>query len=366
MRMKFYLLLSALLIWIPSWPATAVVVDDLYTIELPVADQTTSHRLEAFSEAFQQVLTKVSGSDEAQESSAISRLTPGSSRYVKQFSYVNRPGVDAEGAAQNFMYLKIDFDQQQIEQILRNHSFPVWGRERPSILLVINSQAGGKIQLVSGDATPEIVSMLDTAALNRGVPTLLPLMDLEDIGLISVADVTSRRFDTIGNMAVRYGPDALVVGEIVEQSAESWRGAWEVRFAEQIFKWKFQAETSQAVIDELVMHLASVLALEYALEDHQRNEQDLLLQVSSMSDLSRLISVQKYLESLNAVESAHVSFISGSDVTFRLKLRNSTEDLQRLIEFGNVLEQQGFPQINAQTQGGAIINYNYVGRGASN
>ena len=38
------------LFWLGSWqPAAAVVVEDLFTVELPVADQTTSLRLESFS-----------------------------------------------------------------------------------------------------------------------------------------------------------------------------------------------------------------------------------------------------------------------------------------------------------------------------
>jgi hypothetical protein len=366
MKVKFCSLILALLILSPLQAVKAVVIDDLYTVELPVADQTTGLRLEAFGEAFRLVLTKVSGSDEAQKSPAISRLAKTSSRYVKQFSYLNRQTVDAEGNELKRLHLKVDFDQQLIERLLRSHNFPVWGRERPSSLLVINSQVGGVVQLVAGDTAPEIVDQLDAASLNMGVPTLLPLMDLEDISLVDVADVTARHFNAINILAARYGPDAIVVGEVVGLDSENWQGAWEVRFAEQIFKWRYQAASQQAVIDQLISHLASVLALEYALEDHQRNEQELLLRISSMGDINHLISVQKYLGSLNVVESVRVALVSGEEVTFFLKLRNSAEDLQRLIEIGNVLEQQELPQINAQSDGGVVIRYDFIGRGLSN
>jgi hypothetical protein len=199
-----------------------------------------------------------------------------------------------------------------------------------------------------------------------GVPTLLPLMDLEDISLVDISDVTSRRFDVINNMAARYWPDAVVVGEIVEQDLDNWEGAWEVRFADQIFKWRHKATTQEAVIDQLITHLASVLALEYALEDHQRNEQELLIKVSSVQNINHLISVRKYLESLNVVESVRVALVSKEEVTFYMKLRNSAEDLQRLIDIGNVLEQQGLPQVDLHSTGGVVISYDFVGRGISN
>ena len=56
--MKFLkrLLLFAVLLGMLQTTALAVTVDDLYTVELPVADQTTSLRLESFSEAFKQVI----------------------------------------------------------------------------------------------------------------------------------------------------------------------------------------------------------------------------------------------------------------------------------------------------------------------
>ena len=54
---KVFAFLAILLSALPL-PAAAVTVEDLFTVELPVADQTTSLRLESFSEAFKQVIVK--------------------------------------------------------------------------------------------------------------------------------------------------------------------------------------------------------------------------------------------------------------------------------------------------------------------
>jgi hypothetical protein len=366
MKVKFFSLLVALLGFLSMQTVKAVVIDDLYTVALQVSDQTADLRPAAFEAAFELVLIKVSGSDEAQKNPAILRLSKKSSRYVKQFSYESRPGVDADGVATKFLYLKVNFDQQLIEQLLRKYNFPIWGRERPSSLFVINSQSGGTIQIVTADSAPKVFELLDGASLRMGVPTLLPLMDLKDISLVDVSDVTARHFDVINNMAARYWPDAVVVGEIVELGLDSWQGAWEVRFADQMFEWRHKASTQKDIIDQLINHLASVLALEYALEHHQRNEQELLLKVSSMQGIGHLIMVQKYLESLNVVESVRVALVSKKEVTFYLKLRNSAEDLQKLIGIGNILEQQGLPQVNLQSSDGVVLSYDLIGRGLSN
>ncbi len=347
-------------------PVVAVTVEDLFTVEMPIADQTTSLRLESFNKAFKQVIVKVSGSDDALLSPSFKRPIKGSARYVKQFSYVNLGLPDDEEYDADRLYLRIDFNQQLVESLLRENNFPVWGRERPSTLLVISYDVNENIKLVSDDSTSELIDALDRAASIHAVPVLFPLMDLEDIALVKAADIISREYGNIDTMAERYAPDALLVGQLIGRSGKGWQGDWEVRFAEQIFKWKFEASAKQAVIDQAIRHLAKVLALEYALEGHRRVEQSLLLSVSSLEGIDNLVVVQKYLKSLSVVDSVRVALINTGVVTYRLQLRNSPEDLQRLIEFGEVLEQEDFPQVNGASEARIIMNYSYIGHGASN
>ena len=366
MKYKFVYLLIMLLALSVSGRSQAVVVEELFTIEMPVADQTTSVRLEAFAEAFKLVVIKVSGSDDALLSAGFSRPMQSSARYVKQFRYINRKDENAEGFDSGQLFLKIDFNQRLVEELLRENNFPVWGRERPGSLLVVSYDVNENIRLVSGETTPEIVDLFDQAALNLGVPILFPLMDLEDIALLNIGDIVSRQYENINILADRYGPDALIIGQIVGRSGQGWQGDWEVRFAEQVFKWKYKSSSKQEVVDQAIKHLARVLALEYALEDHRRVDQALYMSVSAMPKFKQLISVQRYLESLSVVDSVRVSLISNDLVTFKLKLRNDAEDLQRLIELGDVLEQLDLPQVNAQDDSQVILDYLYVDRGASN
>ena len=85
-----------------------------------------------------------------------------------------------------------------------------------------------------------------------------------------------------------------------------------------------------------------------------------------MPKFNQLISVQRYLESLSVVDSIRVALISDDVVTFKLKLRNDAEDLQRLIELGEVLEQLDLPFVNAQDDRRVILNYSYIDRGTIN
>ena len=365
MKLKNFLL-PLLLYFSLQQSANAVVVEDLFTVELPVADQTTSLRLDAFSQAFKQVVVKVSGSDDALKSAAFKRPIENSARYVKQFRYLTRNLPDDEEFEGGGIFLRIDFDQHLLESLLRENKFPVWGRERPSSLLVISYDVNENIKLVSDDTTPDLIELLDQEASRHAVPVLFPLMDLEDIAMVNIGDIVSREFDTIAGMASRYAPDALLVGQIIGRSGKGWQGDWEVRFADQIFKWQFKASQKNAVIEQVIKHLARILALEYALEDHRRSDLTLLLGVSALHGIDSLIKVQEYLKSLNAVDSVRVAMINNDVVTYRLRLRNDASDLQRLIEFGEVLEQEDFPQVSTQGEDQMILNYSYIDRGVGN
>lgn len=345
--------------------AVAVTVEDLYTVEVPVADQTTELRLEAFQEAFRQLIIKVSGSDDALNSPAFERPLQNSSRYVKQFTYFAR---EDEGAQElgSVLYLKIDFDQRLVQSLLRENRFPVWGKERPGNLLVISYDVNETVKLVSGETTPELVDMLDEAAEKQGLPLLYPLMDLEDISLIRVNDVVSRHIDKIEIMASRYAPDTLVVGHIVGRSDTGWLGDWEVRFDDQLFKWQHRGSSQEVVVSQLVEHLSRVLALEYALQSNTNSKQNLHMSVSGLEGIRYLNGAKRYLETLTVVDSVRVSKIEGDVVTFDIDLNNEIEDLQRLIEFGEVLEQEEFPQLDTRQDDMIRLSYTYVGPGNFN
>ena len=66
------------------------------------------------------------------------------------------------------------------------------------------------------------------------------------------------------------------------------------------------------------------------------------------------------------VDSVRVALLSGDKVTFNIKLRNSSEDLQRLIELGDVLEQLELPQVNTQDDSQIVLDYAYINREATN
>ncbi len=357
--MRLSVLLSTALLALVLWqkPASAVLVEDLYTVTLPIADQTVGLRLESFQEAFQQVIVKVSGSDEAFQRPEFEQAKQAASRYIRQFSYVARES-ELDGVLDDSQVsIRIEFDNTLIEELLRRYGFPVWGRVRPSTLMLITYDVNERVSLVSDDATPQIIDQLDQLAAKYAVPVIFPLLDLEDLSMVDRIDVQSRNFNKGELLRGRYDADALLMGQIQGRSGEGWRGEWEVRFGEQIFQWEFKSVSRTEAINQVIAHLAKVLALEYALESQGRPEQPVLISIAAINSITALLQTKEYLESLSAVESAQPVTVTTDSVTYRLDMLNEVADLQRLIELGNRLEQDDFPQLDIQATDQIMLNY---------
>jgi uncharacterized protein len=339
----------------------AAVVEDLYTVELPVADQTTTQRLEVFNQALREVIVKVSGSEEVLARPDLERPLNNSSRYVRQFRYINKK----DGVSENFeagqLYLRTVFNQDLLEKLLRENNIPVWGKERPSTLMLISYDVNKNVALVSADTTPEVIKELDTIAARKGLPALFPLLDLEDRLTLGVEDVVRLNEANIQALAVRYAPDAILVGQIVGRTGKGWQGKWQVRFGDRMLEWSYDGQSREDIMQQAIAQLAKTLATEYALQTFSNIQEDVLLQVDEVTGIADYQRILTYLQSLDAVESVRLVMINGNQVTYRVSLRNSLQDLQQLISLGSQLEQLELPQVNAASDDQTVLmNYRLI------
>jgi uncharacterized protein len=336
----------------------AAVVDDLYTVELPVADQTTTHRLEVFNQALREVIVKVSGSDEVLDRPDLERPLKNSSRYVRQFRYINKKVDTAEAIEGSQLYLSTVFNEDLLEKLLRENNIPVWGKERPSTLLLISFDENETVALVSGDTTPDVVEELDTVAARKGLPVLFPLLDLEDRVILGVEDIVQLNEANIQALVARYAPDAVLVGQIVGRADNDWQGSWQLRFGDRMLEWNDRAQNREAVMQQAIGHLSKTLATEYALQTFSNLGEDVLLRVDGITGVAGYQRILSYLQSLDAVESVRLVMIHENQVTYRVSLRNSLQDLQQLISLGYLLEQMELPQVDATSaEQTVLMNY---------
>ena len=123
MRLIGLILLSCLSVF-----THAVVVSDLYEVQVEVTDQSQNSRIEALNEAIQQVLVKVSGTTDTLLNETVQEKSSHPERYVRSYSYTHNP-------INNQLELKVHFAQNLIDELLRQTDQSIWGRSRPLILV---------------------------------------------------------------------------------------------------------------------------------------------------------------------------------------------------------------------------------------
>ncbi len=85
--------------------------------------------------------------------------------------------------------LKVTFDRNAVERLLREKRLPVWDANRPGALVWIGVDQASHRRLGMPDDDTALYSVLTDSSGGRGVPLIFPLMDLEDQTLLQVADI---------------------------------------------------------------------------------------------------------------------------------------------------------------------------------
>ncbi|MGD8734024.1 MAG: DUF2066 domain-containing protein, partial [Gammaproteobacteria bacterium] len=125
-----------------GWAAS---VPGLYEAEVAVDKDTQAQRAAAFSEAMGQVLIRVTGRPEAAAMEETADLRRAAERYVQQYR------LKPDGN------LWVAFDSLALDAALAERGLPIWGAERPAVLLVLAVDQGGGARFVlsSEDEVPD-------------------------------------------------------------------------------------------------------------------------------------------------------------------------------------------------------------------
>ncbi len=302
-------------------PATAGVVEELYDAEAPYDGQ---DRRAAFSEALAQVVVRVTGDRASVREPGVVELLARPDGYVQQF----RPGATGDT-------LWVSFDGQAVTNALRAAGQPVWGEERPSTLLWLAiDQGSGRRGVLGADPDQDDAVMaalrqrVEETATARGLPLVLPLLDAQDRGALSFADLWGGFDEDIESASRRYGTDAVLAGRI--SLAEADRGRWTLYSGSAPMRWVADAEDS---IQRTADHYAGIFAVSTA----GAPSRSILVRVHGVEDVAGYARVLAHLESLTVVQDVAVDRLEEDRVTLALAMAGSPASLDQALALGNVL-----------------------------
>ena len=212
----------------------AVEVKGLFEIELVANSDSAADREQAIKQALYGVLNRVLVADDISTLPVVQQVLQGAQHYVRQFQYSLIP-ADAYSDS-DARLIRVAFDQDQLLEIMRTSQVGLWSEIRPETLVWLVVEEDGKRQLYNPDTLPDFENALSLASKVKGVPVIVPILDLEEQQRISVSEVLSADSRNLLAASARYDVPAVMAGRLVRKQ-QCWQAEWVFYFDNKIQQW---------------------------------------------------------------------------------------------------------------------------------
>jgi hypothetical protein len=338
--------LLALTILLVSPQIWAAEVSKLDEADIVVASRANDVKAKALTEALASVFLKNSGTPAVLQHPLVKSQLKQPEVLLTQYGYTEKDGE---------LLLKANFDHQRIINTLRQANLPVWGRQRPLTLLWLALDDGPEKVLLADSSASELRQEIELASNNKGIPLLLPVMDLDDLMAVSVTDVRGLFVEPVAKGSERYQADYFAMADLEQQGNK-------VNFTVGLFdktltngvllpllRQQGQADNIPAATQAVMGLLANYFVSQYAIAaTGDGNEAEVTFM--GLNKMPQVVALESYLRQLSAIKSIKVSRIKNDAITYQVELFGTDEDLKRLLNIDSRLSV-------IDTQGGADAFY---------
>ncbi|MCW8955854.1 MAG: DUF2066 domain-containing protein [Gammaproteobacteria bacterium] len=327
--------------------ARGEIVKQMFEVSLPVVNQERDIRDAAFEQGFVDVLVRVSGS-----SQVVSQIdTTRAARYVQQFRYLplEQPvenetaavaGIESSELAVDMPQAKynlwLQFNEGKIKNLLRENSLPVWGKQRPSVLMWLAVRDGRNRYILRQQDISAIKDAVNKESDRRGLPLLWPAFDNQDQVSVSFTDIWGSFWGPIQQASKRYGVDAIVVGRM-DWMDGSWQVDWSMMLDNNTASWQLKALDLKLLMASGIDVATDQIARRFAVLENVGNAGELTVQINGIQQVDSYARISRYLLSLAPVKNVFVTNIKDDVVKFHVAVTGDQNDLKRIIALGKTL-----------------------------
>ncbi|HSS64121.1 MAG TPA: DUF2066 domain-containing protein [Gammaproteobacteria bacterium] len=324
---------------------SAVEVRDLYEAEVPVADKSEAAREAGLGDALLRVIGKVSGLRGTRSEPTVARAVENPGRFVQQFRYRQAPASDAAAsqAPEQRWRLWARFDARVVDGLVRDAGLRVWGRVRPAVMVWVAVDQSGTRRILGGEEAPELAAVIRDAARQRGVPVVMPLLDLEDQGRLRVSDVWGGFRDRIQQASGRYQSNVIFTGRVYRLLPTLWEGRFSLIAGDTVEEWSNQGDILELLLADAVNAVADRLALRFAGPTGTAGAYGFGVIVSGVRSVGDYARALDYLSTLEQITDVSVTRVSADEVRFFVETRGGQDALLKVVSLGGTLAQESLP-----------------------
>ncbi|MDB2705445.1 DUF2066 domain-containing protein, partial [Pseudomonadota bacterium] len=236
----------------------------------------------------------------------------------------------------------LSFNPSGVNSALKNAGLPIWGVSRPETLIWLGVEKGEQRLVVSADEPTGLTQALATAAENRGLPILFPVMDLQDQSQVTFADLSADFTQTIEAASQRYGSPVTLMALAKVNADGNVQVRWNMLINGESERWQSRGDASNAMkigMDELANRLARQFSHRIA-ESEQSNK--LALQIGGVNDYQDYVRVVNYLNQIQYISEVQVTNLAAESLELTVEFAGDIKVFNRIVAVDRILMEEPY------------------------
>ncbi len=312
----------------------AVTVPHLFTTDVAVPSQGPEYRAPAILHAFKQVLVRSTGQPEVLKSSVVENALGHARDYLIDYGYRHPQGVDASpGSIEMFAR----FNPTDIKALIKKANFPLWGRDRPLVLVWLAVAYQNQAPVLLGqDSVDSALTNLKQQVHVLGLPMILPALDVVDDNKITVQDIWKMNYAAILNASSRYGSNVALAIKLSEIGEGKWLASADVFLNNNVFPLSVSASSANKALRTMVTKATGLIAKDYVNAASNLQSQ-ITLTIDNVHDVLGYAAVLKYLRGFSEIQDLQVQRVANNQVQLVLSINGGLKAFENLTGLDNKL-----------------------------
>lgn len=298
--------------------------EPFYQVNTQVSSQAPEVRAQAASKALKEMLWRLTGGKQAEQSSAMASVFSRAETYADSFSYTGSGEI------------RFSFSPQGLNQLIKDYGLPYWPANRPKVL--VWSLTNGQWPSPNDASLAE----LKAQAQVRGIPLAFPKYDSEDRTALSAEQFKAMDNEALLNASFRYSLDT-VMAIVITDGASRW-----------MFDHRGDKRTGDNAVQG-INALADFLASRYAVGGGSSGTASSAYIAVNATDFAQYKQIGDYLKKHSLVTACRLLQSNGKELVFELSLRANIAQFNTSLSLDQRLE----PSANPEGAGSANAPLNY-------
>lgn len=321
MRYKFIKIIIFLSVCIFN-NSIALIKEDLYNIKIkiPSKDINKEKREHLITQAFHQVLQKITGKDNVLDLKS-------ADQYLSKYAY--------QDINHGQFMLNISFDGMAINQTLLSHNYKFLGENRP-LTIIWSKSADINTNL-------ELLKQIESVAKAKGLSIIYPMYDVLDLTALQQESMDDQEFiKLITQASKRYMADEIILVdyELIQDNTQlTWRSISN--------NWRLHTESSnyEEHAKIFVDNLMEYFIKNYVNDNYANNQKEtIIIKITNVINLEDYARIENYLQNLSLIKTIHSTLLTPGEAEFEVVASGGKEAIKKAIATSNILS-----YINNQT-----------------